>query len=124
MITTQLDAFAPSVPYARHSETSRDAAKRIEPHVTAHERDVLLAVRAAGAHGRSRKELAAEIGWAESQQNRITGRISELVKKGLVREDHAIVYDRLGDPAWQVVRRDGSAVLIACARTQARDAGD
>ncbi|HEY5085884.1 MAG TPA: hypothetical protein VII66_00870 [Gemmatimonadaceae bacterium] len=115
-MTTQLDAFATSVPYARHSETSRDAAKRIEPHVTAHERDVLNAARAAGTRGITRKELAAEIGWAENQMNRITGRISELVKKGLVREDHTIEYDRLGDPTWHVVRRDGSAVLIACAR--------
>jgi len=113
-MTTQLDAFA--VPYARHSETSRDAARRIEPHVTAHERDVLLAIRAAGQRGITRKELAASIGWAETQQNRITGRVDGLIKKQLIREDGAIEYDRLGEPTWQVVRRDGSAVLVATGR--------
>jgi len=110
MISTQLDAFA--VPYARHSETSRDAARRIEPHVTAHERDVLLAIRAAGTRGTTRKELAASIGWAENQMNRVTGRCSELIKKGLIMELHEITYNRLGEPSYQVARRNGSAVLI------------
>lgn len=119
MINVQEDLFAldtPGVPYAKHSATSRDATETVRPHAMNHERHVYEMIVAAGARGCTRKELAAQIGWAECQQNRITGRVATLITAGKIREDHMIEYDRLGEPTWQVVRRDGSAVLIAVGR--------
>jgi hypothetical protein len=120
MITAQPDLFTldtpTSIPYAKHSATSRDAAVAVRPRAMNHERQVYETIVAAGAKGVTRKELAACIGWAENQQNRITGRVAALITAGKVREDHTIQYDRLGEPTWQVVRRDGSAVLIAVGR--------
>src|SRR6185312_3408697 len=92
MITVQDDLFRPlpAVPYQRKSPTSRAAADR--------ERDVFNAIVAAGEYGITRKELAASIGWAENQQNRITGRVASLIAKGSVVEIER--------------RRDGSKVLV------------
>ena len=120
MIAAQPDLFTldepTSIPYAKHSATSRDAAVAMKPRAMNHERQVYETIVAAGARGITRKELAACIGWAENQQNRITGRVAALITAGKVREDHTIQYDRLGEPTWQVVRRDGSAVLVAAGR--------
>lgn len=102
MIAVQTDLFAPpprGIPYRWKSATSKAAAERVRPHVGNHERDVYNAIVAAGARGATRKELAATIGWAEHQQNRITGRVYSLIEKGVVRETDE--------------RRDGSRVLIA-----------
>jgi|SRR6185312_84667 len=100
MITVQDDLFRPlpAVPYQRKSPTSRAAADRERPHANNHERDVFNAIVAAGEYGITRKELAASIGWAENQQNRITGRVASLIAKGSVVEIER--------------RRDGSKVLV------------
>ena len=101
MISVQEDLFAPprpAVPYQRKSQTSRAAADRARPHANTHERDVFNAIAAAGERGVTRKELAAEIGWAENQQNRITGRVFSLMAKRTVVETER--------------RRDGSKVLV------------
>lgn len=102
MIIMQGDLFAPpprGVPYQRKSATSRAAAERVRPRVNNHERDVYNAIVAAGARGITRKELAGTIGWAEHQQNRITGRVATLLERRVVRETDE--------------RRDGSKVLVA-----------
>jgi len=104
MITIQDDFFRPlpAVPYQRKSQTSRAAADRERPHANNHERDVFNAIVAAGERGVTRKELAAEIGWAECQQNRITGRVASLLDKKPV------------SPIVELAaRRDGSRVLVA-----------
>jgi hypothetical protein len=102
MHVSDLPLFAPvRVPYQKRSYTSRAAADRVRPHARNHEADVYDVIVAAGAVGRTRKELAAEIGWSENQQNRITGRVASLLGK----EPAPIVEtDR---------RRDGSKVLVA-----------
>jgi len=87
-----------AVPYQRKSPTSRAAADRERPYANNHERDVFNAIAASGEHGATRKELAAEIGWAENQQNRITGRVCSLIAKQSVVETER--------------RRDGSKVLV------------
>lgn len=115
MISVQDDLFAaprPSVPYQPKSATSREAAEKVAPHVGNHERDVLHAIVAAGERGITRKELAAMIGWAENQQNRITGRVSSLILARKVREVHTTTRDKNGAPIFTTVRRDGSAVLV------------
>lgn len=88
-----------SVPYQRASVTSREAAARVRPSAPNHERQVYEAILAAGARGKTRKELSHELPWAERQQNRITGRVSSLLQKGAIVETTA--------------RRDGSFVLVA-----------
>lgn len=120
----QLDAFTqdvaePSrvaVPYQRGSASSRDAADRERPRAKTHERDVYNTILAAGINGITYKELADCIGWAEKQQNRITGRVASLVVKRSVMKKMLPGRDgplRDGTGRILYARHDGGVVWIA-----------
>lgn len=96
------------IPYQQSSETSREAAERVRPHAGTDEATCLALVEAAGLECITRKEIAAMA--FQSQQNRVTGRISSLLAKQLIRE-----VQRLDGPPGEEllvkVKRNGSVLL-------------
>jgi hypothetical protein len=73
-------------PYARDSETSRAAAREIEPHADTMRAAVLEAIRKRGEYGATRAELVTALGMPV---NSVTPRVWELVRAGLAYETSA-----------------------------------
>jgi hypothetical protein len=126
MIITQPDLFTPTfpaVPYQRNAYTSRAAADRARPHANNHEQIVYDCIVAAGERGVTRKELSHLCGFAEGQQNRITGRVMSLLGKRVVRELEDMS-GPTGSPRIIKLRRDGSVILVASRYQQCQREGE
>jgi hypothetical protein len=81
-MTTQPDLFLPgSAPAQRHSRTSLDAAKSVEPGSGKDRLRVLLALKAAGSRGLTDEEIQDRLGLPGSTER---PRRIELWEKGLV----------------------------------------
>ena len=71
------------VPYVRGSDTSRDAAESMRPHVSAIERDVLAFVKRAGAMGTTCDEIEDRMKLAHQTAS---ARLKGLADKGLIKD--------------------------------------
>lgn len=74
-----LPPAGPAAPFNRGSDTSREAAEAIEPHVQRLERIVLAAVRATGAKGATCDEVEAETGLSHQTAS---ARVNALKREG------------------------------------------
>ena len=81
-MTTQPDLFMPiPAPAQRHSRTSLDAAKAVEPGAGTDRMRVLMALRDAGSRGMTDEELQDALGLAGSSER---PRRCELLDAGLI----------------------------------------
>ena len=87
------DLFAPAPPPHNGTETSKAAARKVAPHVSAMRAQVYDAICMAGPGGITRSELAACTG---IKKDTVNARVSELLTRGLVK---------------QVGKRDGEGLL-------------
>lgn len=71
-------------PFSKDSETSRQAALQNYPKSGTQRHKVLVAIGRSGAYGRTRDELASELGLPDSGTD---ARVWELLRGGFVRED-------------------------------------
>ena len=87
-------ACAGRAPYVPSSDTSREAAESIEPHLNALQRKVLEFIRERGAHGATDKEIQAGLGMKGSTQRprRIELRDAGLIQPTGMRRDGSQVW--------------------------------
>jgi hypothetical protein len=107
---TDLDLFSQSrepevdAPYQLGSDTSRDAAREIQPRTQAMRANILTAIRAAGSRGVTRKELEGITGYVTPT---LCARLNELeFELGEIRKW------TVGDPP-KTVKREGCAVYLS-----------
>lgn len=74
-----VDDRQPSLPFARSSETSRDAARAVRSAAEQNRGRVLEAIRAAGANGMTCDEVQVLLGLSHQQ---CSPRVSELARSG------------------------------------------
>ncbi len=107
--TNALDLFgtppavkpARGAPYQADSDTSREAAERIQPHTTAMRETVYTAIASCGSDGATRKELEAITGYLTQT---LCARLNELEHAGRIRK--LMVLDDASREA-VTVRREG-----------------
>ena len=87
------DLFAPTPPPHNGTETSKAAARRIAPHVSAMRAQVYDAICMAGPAGSTRSDIANAAG---IKKDTVNARVSELLTRGLVK---------------QIGKRDGEGLL-------------
>jgi hypothetical protein len=87
------DLFAPAPPPHNGTETSKAAAKKVAPHVSAMRAQVYDAICVAGPAGVTRSDIASATG---IKKDTVNARCSELLTRGLVK---------------QVGKRDGEGLL-------------
>ncbi len=115
--TAALDLFgtpptpkpARGAPYQADSDTSREAAERIQPHTTAMREIVYTAIAASGSDGATRRELEAVTGYLTQT---LTPRLNELEHAGRIRK--LMVFDAATREA-VTVRRDGCSCYVVAA---------
>ncbi|MFO0327750.1 MAG: MarR family transcriptional regulator [Gemmatimonadota bacterium] len=88
------DLFAPAPPPHNGTETSKAAAKKVAPHVSAMRAQVYDAICVAGPAGVTRSDIASATG---IKKDTVNARCSELLTRGLVK---------------QVGKRDGEGLLF------------
>ena len=76
------DAYGNTVPAQRHSPTSVEAAKSIEPHVNEMHKRILRRLKEAGETGCTDEDLQADFATASTSRPRRV----ELVRMGLVKD--------------------------------------
>ena len=87
------DLFAPTPPPHNGTETSKAAAKKVAPHVSAMRAQVYDAICMAGPAGATRSDIANNTG---IKKDTVNARVSELLTRGLVK---------------QIGKRDGEGLL-------------
>lgn len=94
-------------PYQVSSETSREAAERISPHITKMQGVVLNAIASRGEQGATRKELEEITGYLTQT---LCGRLNDLETKMSPPRIRKLY--ELKDGRAVVVKRDGCAVYV------------
>ncbi len=115
--TASLDLFGtpPAVkpprgaPYQPASDTSREAAERIQPHTTAMRETVYTAIASTGSDGATRKELESITGYLTQT---LCARLNELEHARRIRK--LMVFDAASREA-VTVRRDGCSCYVVAA---------
>lgn len=107
MIALQDDLFS-HPPYQPGSETSKQAAEEIIPHVSRLQRVVFLAVQSRGSLGATRKEVESITGLLTQT---VTPRLNELEHSGLIRKQRQTVH-RDGGTVFETVTREKCAVYV------------
>lgn len=91
------------VPYVWHSETSKEAAKSIEPSAGTWEGIVLDHIRSQGKHGATADECLHELGLTHQNGS---ARVSTLAKKGLIIRTNTKRLTRSGRRAFVYVSKE------------------